>query len=184
MVSRGVRGFPASTHPKTQSIDPVSRLPLCGRGNSRKEPTMNRLLWIASVAFILAGSTGCLHHNLRGGCASGKCSTGSCSSCSSCSSGKHGGGLLGKLGGGSCKTCGVHAGRTGCAPGPIGWQQGGMNYSSHLAPGCLAPGHNAAQQLQSQPFNAGPPTGTVAYPYYTHRGPRDFLLDNPPSIGR
>ena len=24
----------------------------------------------------------------------------------------------------------------------------------------------------------------VAYPYYTIRGPRDFLLDNPPSIGR
>lgn len=145
---------------------------------------MNRLLWIASVAFILAGSTGCLHRNLRGGCSSGNCSSGSCSSCSSCSTGKHGGGLLGKLGGGSCKTCGVHAGRTGCVAGPIGWQQGGMNYSGHLAPGCLAPGHNAAQQLQSQPFNAGPPTGTVAYPYYTHRGPRDFLLDNPPSIGR
>jgi hypothetical protein len=24
----------------------------------------------------------------------------------------------------------------------------------------------------------------VGYPYYTTRGPRDFLLDNPPSIGR
>jgi len=24
----------------------------------------------------------------------------------------------------------------------------------------------------------------VAYPYYTLRGPRDFLVDNPPSIGR
>lgn len=24
----------------------------------------------------------------------------------------------------------------------------------------------------------------IAYPYYTIRGPRDFLLDNPPSIGR
>lgn len=30
----------------------------------------------------------------------------------------------------------------------------------------------------------GPPTAQVAYPYYTTRGPRDFLLDNPPSIGR
>ncbi|MGD9128604.1 MAG: hypothetical protein PVH19_14600 [Planctomycetia bacterium] len=29
----------------------------------------------------------------------------------------------------------------------------------------------------------GPMTGTVAYPYYTHRGPRDFLAKNPPSIG-
>lgn len=30
---------------------------------------------------------------------------------------------------------------------------------------------------------AGPPTGAVAYPYYTVRGPRDFLDPNPPSIG-
>ena len=30
----------------------------------------------------------------------------------------------------------------------------------------------------------GPPTAQTAYPYYTIRGPRDFLLDNPPSIGR
>lgn len=29
----------------------------------------------------------------------------------------------------------------------------------------------------------GPPTGTVGYPYYTLRGPRDFLAGNPPSIG-
>jgi hypothetical protein len=29
----------------------------------------------------------------------------------------------------------------------------------------------------------GPPTGAVAYPYYTTRGPRDFLVNNPPSIG-
>jgi hypothetical protein len=26
-------------------------------------------------------------------------------------------------------------------------------------------------------------TPTYAYPYYTLRGPRDFLQDNPPSIG-
>jgi hypothetical protein len=30
---------------------------------------------------------------------------------------------------------------------------------------------------------AGPPTGAAAYPYYTLRGPRDFLAPNPPSIG-
>ena len=30
---------------------------------------------------------------------------------------------------------------------------------------------------------AGPPTGTVTYPYYTTRGPRDFLANNPQSIG-
>ncbi len=36
---------------------------------------------------------------------------------------------------------------------------------------------------QNYNFNAGPPTGQVAYPYYTTRGPRDFLMCNPPSIG-
>lgn len=30
---------------------------------------------------------------------------------------------------------------------------------------------------------AGPPVGTYAYPYYTLRGPRDFLVDDPPSLG-
>ena len=30
---------------------------------------------------------------------------------------------------------------------------------------------------------AGPATPTYGYPYYTTRGPRDFLVDNPPSIG-
>jgi hypothetical protein len=29
----------------------------------------------------------------------------------------------------------------------------------------------------------GPPTAAYSYPYYTTRGPRDFFLDNPPSIG-
>jgi hypothetical protein len=29
----------------------------------------------------------------------------------------------------------------------------------------------------------GPPTGGVTYPYYTTRGPRDFLAKNPGTIG-
>jgi hypothetical protein len=32
-------------------------------------------------------------------------------------------------------------------------------------------------------FNPGPPSAQTAYPYYTTRGPRDFLMANPPSIG-
>jgi hypothetical protein len=32
-------------------------------------------------------------------------------------------------------------------------------------------------------YAAGPPTGQVTYPYYTVRGPRDFLAKNPRSIG-
>ena len=30
---------------------------------------------------------------------------------------------------------------------------------------------------------AGPPTAAYAYPYYTIRGPRDFFMNNPPTIG-
>jgi hypothetical protein len=32
-------------------------------------------------------------------------------------------------------------------------------------------------------FTPGPPIAQTAYPYYTLRGPRDFLMSNPPSIG-
>lgn len=89
----------------------------------------------------------------------------------------------------------------------MGWQQGGLNYSSHLCPHGGTAGHcsscgigrgqllrglvngsysgiNELHGSSQQAAQAGPPSGAVAYPYYTHRGPRDFLLDNPPTIGR
>jgi len=149
---------------------------------------MNRLLLIGSLAVLLVGSTGCLHHNVRSGC--NTCSTGACGNgaCGAgCSSGcSNGSGLLGKLGG-LCGTCGSQGCRNGCVAGPLGWQQGGLDYSSHLqapAGGHGLLGHGAGRQLANQPFTAGPPSAQVAYPYYTVRGPRDFLVDNPPSIGR
>ncbi len=153
---------------------------------------MNRWLLIGSLAGLMIASTGCLHHNTRSGCstcASGGCETGACGG--GCQSGAFGGGcnngscgqssgVLGKIG----TMCGICSGgcRTGCVTGPIGWQQGGLNYSSHLQPGLL--GHNAAANLNARPFTPGPPTAQVANPYYTIRGPRDFLAENPPSIGR
>jgi len=36
---------------------------------------------------------------------------------------------------------------------------------------------------ESYNCSASPPGGQVAYPYYTVRGPRDFFLDNPHSLG-
>ena len=50
---------------------------------------------------------------------------------------------------------------------------------AHRTPGY--PHHHFAREYVGP---QGPPTAQVAYPYYTIRGPRDFLLDNPPSIGR
>lgn len=53
-------------------------------------------------------------------------------------------------------------------------------------------GGNAAQAIHEtqgwrhhapQTGPAGPPVGAFAYPYYTVRGPRDFLASDPPSIG-
>ena len=159
---------------------------------------MNRWLLIGSLAGLLMGTTGCLHHNTRGGCSSGHCSSGNCNSgpCSTgtCNSGTCNGGgchgscgggtgLLGKLRGNQCGgACGGTCGRPGCVAGPLGWQQGGLDYSSHLQPGLM--GHNAPAALNNRPFVPGPPAAQVGYPYYTVRGPRDFLVDNPPTIGR
>jgi hypothetical protein len=165
---------------------------------------MNRWLLIGSLAALLVGSTGCLHNNVRSGCSSGQCASGGYETgCAGCGSSDCGGGcggssqcgagcdgncgnagckkgLLGRMGGlcGMCKGGGCRA----CTPGPLGFGQGGHDYSSHLQPGLL--GHHAGQNLNNRPFTPGPPTGQVGYPYYTVRGPRDFLVDNPPTIGR
>jgi hypothetical protein len=58
-----------------------------------------------------------------------------------------------------------------------GWY--GWKGSPHGTPGY--PKHHFHREYVGP---QGPPTAAVAYPYYTIRGPRDFLLDNPPSIGR
>jgi len=62
--------------------------------------------------------------------------------------------------------CGCGAG--GCGPGGCGGYglcPNGQTYPEYPA------------------FNQGPPVGQTAYPYYTVRGPRDFLRNNPPTIG-
>ncbi|MEM9828546.1 MAG: hypothetical protein AAF958_18305 [Planctomycetota bacterium] len=164
---------------------------------------MNRWMSILGAACLMVASTGCLRHNLRNSCGNGCQTTASCGTCqtgacqtSACQTGtcntgdcgscedSGGRGILNRLRNATCGSgaCGSGGCRTGCVPGPIGWQQGGLNYSSHLQPGLL--GCNAGAQMSSQPFTAGPPTAQVGYPYYTTRGPRDFFLDNPPTIGR
>jgi len=139
---------------------------------------MNRLLMLSAISALLLGSTGCLHHNTRGGlsqCEPASCEPGDgCESCSTKSGGK---GLLGKLKNSSCKTCE----RVGCVAGKLGWQRGGHNYSAHLSPNGKHR-HNHAHGGQAHP-HGGVHAATMAYPYYTIRSPRDFLMDNPPTIG-
>ncbi len=61
-----------------------------------------------------------------------------------------------------------------CAPyGQYGGLHGLRNYNNF----------GNVPQLPPPAYTAGPPSPTVTYPYYTTRGPRDFLLANPPSIG-
>jgi hypothetical protein len=75
--------------------------------------------------------------------------------CESCSSR----GLLGRGGHAQCRGCGA----------------GGL-----LAGGLC---HSCAKRGGGVEQGGGPPMAQYAYPYYTVRGPRDFLVDNPPSIG-
>lgn len=56
---------------------------------------------------------------------------------------------------------------------------GGMSGTA----GRIAGGHGHDPNPRQFNGDSGPPTGAVAYPYYTTRGPRDFLSANPPSIG-
>lgn len=84
----------------------------------------------------------------------------------------------------NCNNCN---GALGCRPCNMGWQRGGTDYQRFLGnnggPGGHL-GHNAGSQPPGAGGPAGAPAAQVAYPYYTSRGPRDFLMDNPPTIGR
>ena len=90
---------------------------------------------------------------------------------------------------GSCPDGGCQPG--GCQTGGCQDCEGGVCRVPHtgryggLAKHHLSPAEKAA--LAGTDYGAigpaGPPTGAVAYPYYTTRGPRDFLAKRPPSIG-
>jgi hypothetical protein len=102
------------------------------------------------------------------GCADGACANGACAE--GHAGHAHGGHFAGHCGGcgagllHGCKNCG-HCGLP-CGHGLLGHHK---QYTDIGA--------------QNQGLSNGPPTGTVAYPYYTTRGPRDFFAANPPSIG-
>jgi hypothetical protein len=97
------------------------------------------------------------HHGGGGACQDGACQDGACQ-------------------GGACQD---------------GQCEDGACHKRHVGPyGGLAKHHLSPEEeaaLQASDYGAtgpaGPPTGAVAYPYYTTRGPRDFLAKCPPSIG-
>jgi len=77
----------------------------------------------------------------------------------------------------------LHGGLHGMGAGLHGMGAGlhGMGGGLH---GAGNGGMTHAQYRADDQVGSGVPGPTVAYPYYTTRGPRDFLVDNPPSIGR
>lgn len=131
----------------------------------------------ANICLILvaaAALTGCGRKQfVNGGCTSG-CTSGCCAG------GGGGGGRFSQSGRmygqnvdpaayaascqGGCDACGD--GRCGGCHLASGWR-GSVNHGAYKK---LDPPH-------------GPQGAQVAYPYYTTRGPRDFLVDNPPGIG-
>jgi len=145
-----------------------------------RSPASLRILGLVVAAAIMATSTGCSiidrlfllnadgpysHGHAGDGCRD--CEVGPCQDCEpGCPDGRcHAGGSQ-DCPGGVCKV--PHTGRYG-----------------GLAKHHLSPEERA--MLEASDYGAitpaGPPTGAVAYPYYTTRGPRDFLAKRPPSIG-
>jgi hypothetical protein len=70
----------------------------------------------------------------------------------------------------------------GCVDGPSGQaRHGGCAQGCGLhGPGC---GGKCGGLHGNEAYNPGPPIGQVTYPYYTVRGPRDFLQRTPTPIG-
>ena len=153
--------------------------------SSGRNPIMNRFLMLGAAAALLIGSTGCLHHHTRGGlsnCEPAACEPAGCEpgdGCEPCGANARSNALLGKVKNVVCNSCG----RPGCVAGKLGWQRGGHNYSSNLNSGCKNCPPAGGQAGIHPGMHPGMQSATMAYPYYTIRSPRDFLVDNPPSIG-
>ena len=92
----------------------------------------------------------------------------------------------------NCNSCN---GPLGCRPCNVAWQRGGTDYGAHLSysqfhgnPDSTGTGYGAQmshnQYRQDPNVGSGVPAPATAYPYYTTRGPRDFFVNNPNSIGR
>lgn len=155
-----------------------------------------RSFWLGLTAALLFAATGCDHHNLvKNGC-SDCVDGGQCTDCSENASraavrpvGRGHGGYVGDSG---CEACGDGSG-VGYGAGGVGYGAGMAGLGTHSHHRGHQPGHllgATPTPVARLPHGymqdlgpSGPPSPTYGYPYYTARGPRDFLLNNPPSIG-
>jgi hypothetical protein len=145
---------------------------------------MKRMLWTLLTITLLAGVSGCCwpprpflpgciigcgRNCLKktGGCAEAcgaECRPDGCGQCAGAGCEGCGGAGCEMCGGVGCDTCRG----AGCGQ-PRALACGSL--------GCLGAGRQADQ------FMPGPPSAAITYPYYSNRGPRDFLAESPPSIG-
>jgi hypothetical protein len=122
---------------------------------------MKRAIYLILAVMLLTSTTGCLSRYTRGpqSCAAEGCQQGP----------------------ENCASCGCDG--NGCQDPSQCADQGDP---SDNGPGhCCRLFHRRGDNGDGgdEGFNPGPTAGTIAYPYYTTRGPRDFLARNPQSIG-
>ncbi|HUY32262.1 MAG TPA: hypothetical protein VMV69_05740 [Pirellulales bacterium] len=120
---------------------------------------MKRTIIAALLVTLMGLGSGCCSCRQHGLCGKLRCRQGCREGCGDgCEQGcRHRCGLFANRG------CGIfgHRGCGGqCGPGGQGGYDDGAAYGG-----------------------GGPPSAQVTYPYYTTRGPRDFLSDNPRGIG-
>lgn len=152
---------------------------------------MTRALFALLAVAGMAGLTGCAHTQKSCGslgqgadCASSDCAT----TTSTCGGGCSGG--CGSCGYDPCNIfssgCGMQCGcgtQCGGACGQAGRGMGGGALGLGMAGGFGMGGRTPRGWDSQQPLVSGPATGAMTYPYYTVRGPRDFLASDPRPIG-
>jgi len=120
---------------------------------------MKRAIYSVLAVVVLAGLVGCKAQPTRtGGCdpcgTSATCSTDARGQAAACC----------ESDGDPCERC--------CDPGRV-----------RRCRECGGRGCRACREKCCEEACQGPATGAITYPYYTIRGPRDFLAKNPPRIG-
>jgi hypothetical protein len=124
---------------------------------------MKHTLIAMAMVSLITMVTGCASQNSRrsSSCTSGNCSVGA-ADCASCN-------------GASCdKTCDKSCDNAD--------DPGSCKSCRGLCSGLCRRGDRVPRNAE-EAYNPGPASGAVTYPYYTNRGPRDFLARELPSIG-
>ena len=141
-----------------------------------------------------------MYESCCGDCPAGNCRCGmfnrycGCNDCCGCGDACGCGDTCDCGGGGGC---GTYRAGVGCQTGYVGeydcsayencgcGRGGGCCVCGGCTCGCCntGPGCCCSSGDHNYNFAPGPPVGQTAYPYYTVRGPRDFLMSNPPPLG-